>query len=194
MTHVNPVILCGGVGTRLWPLSRQHQPKQFQPINSEGTTFFQATVQRHSGRLFGKPIVLVNERHLSTVSRQLRMIMTDAMVIGEPVSRNTGPALLAAALYLHDEDPDAVLLALPSDHVIDGSLEPSIAAALPAVKDGLIVTFGIAPRYPESGYGYIIDGGPYIGYDGVRKAARFCRFPPGRTTANRRQSRLQRAA
>ncbi|MET3900451.1 mannose-1-phosphate guanylyltransferase/mannose-6-phosphate isomerase [Devosia sp. UYZn731] len=177
MTQINPVILCGGVGTRLWPLSRQHQPKQFQPINSEGTTFFQATVQRHGGRLFGKPVVLVNERHLPTVTRQLRTIMTDAMIIGEPVSRNTGPALLAAALYLYEQDPDAVLLALPSDHVIDGNLEPSIASALSAVQDGLIVTFGIAPRYPESGYGYIIDGGPYIGYDGVRKAARFVEKP-----------------
>jgi mannose-1-phosphate guanylyltransferase/mannose-6-phosphate isomerase len=161
----------------LWPLSREQQPKQFQPINADGITFFQATVQRHAGRVFGKPVILVNHRHMSTVNRQMRALMTDAMVIGEPVSRNTGPALLAASLYLYDENPDAVLLALPSDHVIDGDLEPSMVAALPAVKDGLIVTFGIAPRYPESGYGYIIDGGPYFGYDGVRKAARFVEKP-----------------
>ncbi|MDB5612615.1 MAG: hypothetical protein JWQ22_268 [Devosia sp.] len=177
MSTINPVILCGGIGTRLWPLSREQQPKQFQPISADGITFFQATVQRHAGRVFGKPVVLVNHRHMSTVNRQMRALMTEAMVIGEPVSRNTGPALLAASLYLYDENPDAVLLALPSDHVIDGDLEPSMVAALPAVKDGLIVTFGIAPRYPESGYGYIIDGGPYVGYDGVRKAARFIEKP-----------------
>lgn len=177
MSTINPVILCGGIGTRLWPLSREQQPKQFQPINADGITFFQATVQRHAGRVFGKPVVLVNNRHMSTVNRQMRALMTEAMVIGEPVSRNTGPALLAASLYLYDENPDAVLLALPSDHVIDGDLEPSMVAALPAVNDGLIVTFGIAPRYPESGYGYIIDGGPYFGYEGVRKAARFVEKP-----------------
>jgi mannose-1-phosphate guanylyltransferase/mannose-6-phosphate isomerase len=177
MSTINPVILCGGIGTRLWPLSREQQPKQFQPINADGVTFFQATVERHAGRLFGTPVVLVNHRHMSTVNRQMRALMSDAMVIGEPVSRNTGPALLAASLYLYDENPDAVLLALPSDHVIDGDLEPSMAAALPAVNDGLIVTFGIAPRYPESGYGYIIDGGPYFGYEGVRKAARFIEKP-----------------
>lgn len=177
MSIINPVILCGGVGTRLWPLSREQQPKQFQPIDGDGITFFQATVQRHSGRLFGKPVVLVNQRHLPTVSRQMRALMTEAMVIGEPMSRNTGPALLAASLYLCDENPDAILLALPSDHVIDGDLEPSMAAALPAVRDGLIVTFGITPRYPESGYGYIVDGGAYFGYDGVRKAERFVEKP-----------------
>lgn len=177
MSIINPVILCGGIGTRLWPLSREQQPKQFQPINGDGITFFQATVQRHSGALFGKPVVLVNQGHLTTVNRQMRALMTDAMVIGEPMSRNTGPALLAASLYLYDENPEAILLALPSDHVIDGDLEPSMVAALPAVKDGLIVTFGIAPRYPESGYGYIIDGGAYLGYDGVRQAQRFVEKP-----------------
>lgn len=177
MTVINPVILCGGVGTRLWPLSREQQPKQFQPINGDGITFFQATVQRHSGNLFGKPVVLVNQRHLATVGRQMRALLTEGMVIGEPMSRNTGPALLAASLYLYDEDPDAILLALPSDHVIDGDLEPSMAAALPAVKDGLIVTFGIAPRYPETGYGYIVDGGAYLSYEGVRRAARFVEKP-----------------
>jgi mannose-1-phosphate guanylyltransferase/mannose-6-phosphate isomerase len=177
MSTIHPVILCGGVGTRLWPLSREQQPKQFQPINADGITFFQATVQRHAGRLFDKPVVLVNQRHLPTVNRQMRALMTESMIIGEPCSRNTGPALLAASLYLYEQNPDAVLLALPSDHVIDGDLEPSMAAALPAVKDGLIVTFGIAPRYPESGYGYIIDGGPFIGYEGVRKASRFVEKP-----------------
>ncbi len=178
MSTIHPVILCGGVGTRLWPLSREQQPKQFQPINADGVTFFQATVQRHSSRLFDKPVILVNQRHLATVNRQMRALMMDAMVIGEPCSRNTGPALLAASLYLVEENPDAILLALPSDHVIDGDLEPSMAAALPAVKDGLIVTFGITPRYPESGYGYIIDGGVFIGYEGVRKAQRFVEKPP----------------
>lgn len=178
MTKIHPVILCGGVGTRLWPLSRERQPKQFQPVNADGITFFQSTVQRHAGRSFDRPVVLVNRHHLGTVNRQLRTILTDALVISEPVSRNTGPALLAAALVLYEQDPQAVLLALPSDHVIDGDLEPALAEALPAANDGLIVTLGIKPRYPESGYGYIVDGGPYLGYGGVRTAARFVEKPP----------------
>jgi mannose-1-phosphate guanylyltransferase/mannose-6-phosphate isomerase len=177
MSKIIPVILCGGIGTRLWPLSRSQHPKQFQPIDETGVTFFQSTVQRHAGKMYDEPLICVSVGHVPTVSRQLRTIKVPASVIAEPVSRNTGAALLAAALTSIRHDPEAVLLALPSDHVITGDFDQAVVSSLAAVNDGLIVTFGIEPRYPESGYGYIIDGGSFIGYDQVRRVARFIEKP-----------------
>ncbi len=178
MNAIHPVILCGGVGTRLWPLSRSQQPKQFQPIDAEGTiTFFQTTVQRHRGEFFHDPVVSVASGHLGTVRRQLRDIQRNARIIAEPVARNTGPAVLSAALLIARTDPDAVLLICPSDHVIDGDLNGRVRASWKAAMDGLIVTFGIKPRYNETGYGYIMDGGEFSNYRGVHRAERFVEKP-----------------
>ena len=182
MNAIHPVILCGGVGTRLWPLSRAEQPKQFQPIDQEGSvTFFQTTVQRHGGELFHDPIVSVAQSHLGTVRRQLRDVQRNARIIAEPVARNTGPAVLSAALLIARTDPDAVMLICPSDHVISGDLNTRIRESHKAAHDGLIVTFGIKPRYNETGYGYIIDGGEYSNYRGVHRAERFVEKPNAQT-------------
>jgi mannose-1-phosphate guanylyltransferase / mannose-6-phosphate isomerase len=178
MNAIHPLILCGGVGTRLWPLSRAEQPKQFQPIDQDSSiTFFQTTVQRHGGELFHDPVVSVAQGHLGTVRRQLREVQRNARIIAEPMARNTGPAVLSAALLITRTDPDAVILICPSDHVISGDLNSRIRESQLAARDGLIVTFGIKPRYNETGYGYIMDGGEYSTYRGVHRADRFIEKP-----------------
>lgn len=185
MSVIYPIILCGGVGTRLWPLSRAHQPKQFQPIDADGTTtFFQTTVQRHSNELFGNPVVCVARGHLETVRRQLRDIQSTGRIIAEPVSRNTGPAVLAAALELQRTNPDSLMLICPSDHVIGGDINGKVRQVRQAAMDGLILTLGIKPRYAETGYGYIMDGGEYHNYTGVHRAERFVEKPDLITATN----------
>jgi len=182
MNAIHPVILCGGVGTRLWPLSRSQQPKQFQPIDADSTvTFFQTTVQRHRGDLYHDPLVSVAQGHLGTVRRQLRDVQRNARIIAEPVARNTGPAVLSAALLATRTDPEALLLVCPSDHVISGDLNARVRESMHAANDGLIVTFGIKPRYNETGYGYIVDGGEYDTYRGVHRAERFVEKPNAQT-------------
>lgn len=184
MTHsvqrpVIPLILCGGTGSRLWPLSRTDQPKQFQPTGGAGSlTYFQTTVQRHRGAGFADPIVVANARQSMIVARQLRQIQIRARIIGEPVGRNTGPAVLAAALDALIRDPDAQLLVLPSDHVISGDLSAAVLAMRAAADQGRIVTFGIAPAWPETGYGYITDGGAFADYPGLHRVDRFVEKPP----------------
>lgn len=179
MQLIHPLILCGGMGSRLWPMSRVEQPKQFQPINGKGSlTYFQTTVQRHRGSMFHAPIVVTNAAHASLVGQQLADIQSEGRIIGEPVGRNTGPAVLAAALAILPEDPDAILLVLPSDHIIFGDLNTTIGRMVLAANNGKIVTFGITPGYAETGYGYIIDGGPVTDYDGLHSVARFIEKPP----------------
>ena len=178
MSALHPVILCGGVGTRLWPLSRAQQPKQFQPIGEEGsTTFFQTTVQRHGAGMFNDPVVCVALGHVDTVKRQLRHVQRNARIIAEPVARNTGPAVLAAALELQRTSPDAIMLVCPSDHVINGDLNDKVRHCVQAAEDGLILAFGIQPRYNETGYGYIVDGGEFETYRGIHRADKFIEKP-----------------
>ena len=179
MTRVYPLILCGGMGSRLWPMSRIDQPKQFQPINGKGSlTYFQTTVQRHRGPMFHDPIIVTNAAQADMVSQQLLEIQATGRIIGEPVGRNTGPAVLAAALAILLDDPEAVLLVLPSDHIIIGDLNLTLAKMTAAAVAGQIISFGVTPGYAEAGYGYIIDGGPVAGYDGLHSVARFIEKPP----------------
>ena len=178
MSSIYPLILCGGMGSRLWPMSRIAQPKQFQPTaGRDSLSYFQATIQRHRGTGFHRPIVVTNAQHRSIVRRQLREIQIDAHVIAEPQGRNTGPAVLAAALSVLRDDADAQLLVLPSDHAIKGDLNPTVAAMAGAADDGRIITFGITPRYAETGYGYITDGGSYENYPGLRRVQQFVEKP-----------------
>lgn len=175
---ITPVVLCGGMGSRLWPMSRVEQPKQFQPTSGTGSlTYFQATLQRHRGRDFGAPIVVTNARQAALVHRQLDEVQLQGQVIGEPVGRNTGPAVLAAALCAHRADPDAVILVLPSDHIIKGDLNRIIADMRPAADAGRIVSFGVVPTYPETGYGYLTDGGPCPQHPGLHQVGQFVEKP-----------------
>ncbi|MBD3666055.1 mannose-1-phosphate guanylyltransferase [Sulfitobacter aestuariivivens] len=178
MTKITPLIICGGNGTRLWPISRKHSPKQFQRIGGEGTlTFFQTAVQRHRSSQFADPIIVTGRIHEGTVRKQLQELQVKARIICEPMGRNTGPAVLAAAEVVLADDPDAIFVVVPADHVIEGDLVTPLGACIPACQAGHIVTFGITPRYPESGFGYIVDKGP-LGEDPfVRQVAQFVEKP-----------------
>ncbi|MHA7876526.1 mannose-1-phosphate guanylyltransferase [Roseivivax sp.] len=180
MTHnlVNPVILSGGMGTRLWPMSRVRQPKQFQPIDgADGRSFFQETVLRHTSALFEAPIVVASEAERELLFDQVSGIGAEARFIGEPVGRNTGPAVLAAALSLYARDPQALLLVLPSDHIIEGDMDAYVRAMVAPARAGHIVLFGIVPRYPETGFGYISSGAEYPEHPGLHAVEGFIEKP-----------------
>ncbi|MEE4186972.1 MAG: mannose-1-phosphate guanylyltransferase/mannose-6-phosphate isomerase [Roseobacter sp.] len=157
MVELHPVLLCGGSGTRLWPLSRKSYPKQFSPLLGE-TSLFQASVQRLSGDMFAAPLIVTGEDFRFIVAEQLAGVQQQAQtILIEPEGRNTAPAVLAAALWLAERDPEALMLVAPSDHVIPqaDAFRDAIAAALPRAQAGELVTFGIAPTRPETGYGYL---------------------------------------
>ena len=154
---IHPVILCGGSGTRLWPLSRKSYPKQFTPlIGTE--TLFQASVRRLSGAGFAAPVILTGEPFRFIVLEHLAAAQTLAQgVLIEPEGRNTAPAVLAAALWLSARDPEALMLVAPSDHVIpdDAAFRAAIQAATARAASGDLVTFGIKPTRAETGYGWL---------------------------------------
>lgn len=160
-TVITPVILAGGSGTRLWPLSRKSYPKQFVPLLGEGT-LFQSVARRLSGQTetfrFARPMVLTNALFRFIIAEQLTQegIDPDAILI-EPESRNTAPAILAAALHLAVQHPDTIMLVAPSDHVVPdvAAFQDAVSKGLAAVRKGDLVTFGIQPTRPETGYGYL---------------------------------------
>lgn len=161
-TPITPVLLVGGSGTRLWPVSRKSYPKQFAHL-VEGGSLFQQSVRRLSGAGFGPPLVLTHDDFRFIVTEQLAAIATTAeAVLIEPTMRNTAPAILAAALFLAESDPDAMMLVAPSDHIIPDAagFAQAVEAGLPAARDGAIVTFGITPTRAETGYGYLQLAGP----------------------------------
>ena len=154
---ITPVILCGGSGTRLWPLSRKSYPKQFSALTG-ADSLFQASARRLSGDTYAAPLVVTANDFRFIVTEQMADAgITPAAVLIEPDGRDTAPAVLAAALHLAQTDPDAMMLVAPSDHVIPDAeqFEASITAALPAARAGQMVTFGITPDRPETGYGYL---------------------------------------
>jgi mannose-1-phosphate guanylyltransferase / mannose-6-phosphate isomerase len=159
--QITPVILAGGSGTRLWPLSRKSYPKQFVPLLGE-TTLFRAVAQRLSGGneqfAFARPLVLTNSLFRFIIAEQLAQENIDpAAILIEPEGRNTAPAILAAALHLLAKDPHAVMLVAPSDHVVPdiAAFHTSVGKGLAAAQAGDLVTFGIQPTRPETGYGYL---------------------------------------
>ena len=154
---VLPLILSGGSGKRLWPLSRQTYPKQFLKNLGE-TSPFQATCLRLAGGLFAAPIVVANEAHRFLVAEQLRACNVEAeAVVLEPVARNTTAAALIGALMAAREDAEQLLLLVPSDHDIAdvAAFQDAIASGMPAARAGHIVTFGVKPVRPHTGFGYI---------------------------------------
>ena len=154
---ITPVLLCGGSGTRLWPLSRKSYPKQFSALMG-ATSLFQASAARLAGPDYAAPVVVTADAFRFIVTEQMAQagIATGAVLI-EPAGRDTAPAVLAAALHLAATDPDGLMLVAPSDHVIPDSdaFNATVAAAVPAAQAGQLVTFGISPNRPETGYGYL---------------------------------------
>ena len=181
-SDIYPVVLCGGSGTRLWPMSRRLLPKQFLRLAS-ARTMMQETVLRL--RDAAAPIMVCNDEHRFLVSEQLRDIdVTPAGLLLEPAARNPAPAVAAAALMAADRNPAAILFVLPSDHVIRDRDEFLAAAghAVPLAAQGRLVTFGIRPNAPETGYGYI-EMGSVVGRGPAREVARFVEKPDGVTAA-----------
>lgn len=167
MTRITPVLLCGGSGTRLWPLSRKSYPKQFVPLVGQ-ETLFQASARRLSGEGdgigFEAPMVLTTSDFRFIVTEQLQAIGTDpGAILIEPEGRNTAPAILAAALRLAESDGEAVMLVAPSDHVVPDvtAFQTAVARGMTAVEQGNLVTFGIQPTQAETAYGYLeLPGAP----------------------------------
>jgi len=155
-----PVILSGGSGTRLWPLSRKLFPKQFLPLSSD-RTMLQETCHRLNGLAASDPIVICNEDHRFIAAEQLRELgIENGEVILEPVGRNTAPAIAIAALEIVNKNKDDILLVLAADHVIEDvdQFNQAVAIAEKQAKLGKMVTFGIVPTHAETGYGYIRRG------------------------------------
>jgi mannose-1-phosphate guanylyltransferase/mannose-6-phosphate isomerase len=154
---LTPVLLSGGVGSRLWPVSRETHPKQFQPLAGE-LSMLQQTLQRTSGMEETRPLVVCNEEHRFMVAEQLRQVDLQASaLILEPRGRNTAPAVALAAIQALAKDRDALLLVLPADHLIrevDAFVE-AVGKAVPLAQQGRLVTFGVVPSAAETGYGYI---------------------------------------
>jgi len=154
---ITPVLLCGGDGTRLWPLSRKSYPKQFAPLIGE-CSLFQASATRLSGDQFSPPLVQTHADFRFIVREQLAEVGVDpAAILIEPDGRNTAPAILAAALWLEKRDPEGLMLVTPADHAVpDGDrFKAAVEAGVPAAKDGRLVTFGIRPTRTETGFGYL---------------------------------------
>jgi mannose-1-phosphate guanylyltransferase / mannose-6-phosphate isomerase len=169
---VTPVILCGGSGTRLWPLSRRSFPKQFVPL-IDGKSLLQLTFERVA-RLSSHLIAVASEEHRFLVADTMRTAQTSGTVVLEPVARNTAAAMTFAALRAQPED---LLLFCPADHHIPdaAAFADAVHKGIPAAKGGAIVTFGVVPVFPSTGYGYIAQG--KLRADGSHRVARFIEKP-----------------
>ncbi|SCY76530.1 mannose-1-phosphate guanylyltransferase (GDP) /mannose-6-phosphate isomerase, type 2 [Nitrosospira sp. Nl5] len=180
MQSLIPVVLSGGSGTRLWPLSREKYPKQLLPLIGEDS-LLQATVRRMEGLKdvqLGAPLVVCNEEYRFVIAEQLRLMGKKSSILLEPVGRNTAPALTLAALAALREGGDPVLLVMPADHVIvdTKSFQAAVHKGMTLAAEGEVVTFGIRPDSPETGYGYIQSGEP-LDDEGACRIARFVEKP-----------------
>lgn len=185
MAAITPVLLSGGAGTRLWPMSRHFRPKQLLPLTGH-RTMLEETASRVVGPAFAPPVVVCNEDHRFMIAEQMRAAgIAPAAIMLEPVARNTAPAIAAAAVWLAEHDPNALMLVLPSDHVIadvPGFLR-AVETAAAAARSGCLVTFGVTPTRPETGYGYIRRGAPLPGLDGCYAIDAFVEKPDAATAA-----------
>ncbi|MEJ2690786.1 MAG: sugar phosphate nucleotidyltransferase, partial [Deltaproteobacteria bacterium] len=153
-----PVILSGGSGTRLWPLSRELYPKQLLALTGDMTLLQQTAARLENFANAAPPIIVCNEEHRFLVAEQLRaMEITPTAIILEPVGRNTAPATAVAALQALANDLEALILVLPADHLIKdvSAFRKAVTIGIELAKEGKLVTFGIKPDKPETGYGYI---------------------------------------
>jgi mannose-1-phosphate guanylyltransferase / mannose-6-phosphate isomerase len=176
------IVLSGGSGTRLWPLSREKYPKQLLSLVGEDS-LLQATVRRVAGlagATLAPPMVVCNEEYRFVIAEQLRLMQQSGSIVLEPAGRNTAPALTLAALASLKTETDAVLLVMPADHVImdTAAFQAAVRQGLALAETGVVVTFGITPAAPETGYGYIQSGEAYpAGQTAARRIARFVEKP-----------------
>ena len=183
--RIVPVILSGGSGTRLWPVSRESFPKQLWPLVSD-RSMIQETALRAYGSGFAPPVVVCNQAHRFLIAEQLREAGIDgARIVLEPVGRNSAPAIAAAAVLVAEDDPDALLWMMAADAAIADvpALIDALGIAAAAARAGRIVTFGMRPTAPETGYGYIEVGAPLPEADGAFRLTRFVEKPDAGTAA-----------
>ncbi|MCL2344548.1 MAG: mannose-1-phosphate guanylyltransferase, partial [Desulfobulbus sp.] len=182
MNRILPVVLSGGSGTRLWPLSREKYPKQLLPLVGS-QSMLQATVARLDGlEGLAEPLLVCNEEHRFVAAEQMRLLGKQGRVLLEPVGRNTAPALTLAALWAGRQEGDPVLVVMPADHVIvdEALFRSAVARAVALAEAGRAVTFGITPDCPETGYGYIQQGAA-LADGGAFALARFVEKPDRQT-------------
>jgi mannose-1-phosphate guanylyltransferase/mannose-6-phosphate isomerase len=178
-----PVLLAGGAGTRLWPVSRDALPKQFLPLVGNRSTY-QETLLRVQGPMFAPPIVITGPQFHFFARRQAEEVGVDATVVIEPLRRDSAPAIAAATAIAGRRDPEAVVLALAADHIIldPQAFQDTCLAGRAAAEDGAIVTFGIKPTEPKTSYGYILPGAP-LGNGQVKAVEAFVEKPDAATAA-----------
>ncbi len=181
MATILPIIMCGGSGTRMWPESRESFPKQFLQLTGPLSTFQTTAAMLAGAPQFARPIVITNTDYRFLVAEQLAQVKVDAEIVLEPVRRDSGPAVAAAAEIAFQRDPEAIVIIMAADHVVrdrDGLVALCVKAAEVAGQ-GRIVTLGIKPTHPETGYGYIQPGDLIAG--DVRKLAAFVEKPDAKT-------------
>ena len=180
LSRITPVILSGGTGTRLWPMSRALYPKQLLPLLGRETMLQESALRVGDAGLFGAPLVIANDEHRFIIAEQLRQCeVTPKTIVLEPIGRNTAPAVGVAALLAGADDPDSLILVMPSDHVIAdrAAFAAAVTKAAEAARNGALVTFGITADRPETGYGYIKRGRAFGKLDGVFEVAAFVEKP-----------------
>jgi mannose-1-phosphate guanylyltransferase / mannose-6-phosphate isomerase len=167
---IRPLIMCGGSGARLWPLSRESFPKQFAPLIGKNSTFQETVLRMADKAHFGRPLIVAAKRHRFMVERQLAEIGIEADILLEPMPRDSGPAIAAGAALIARDNPDQLVMVLAADHVVRDSpaFRQTVLAAASAAERGYIVTFGIQPSLPATGYGYIERGEPIAGSNALR--------------------------
>jgi mannose-1-phosphate guanylyltransferase / mannose-6-phosphate isomerase len=182
--QIIPVIMCGGAGTRLWPVSRESMPKQFVPLVGEQSTFQQVLERVSDRELFARPIIITSAEFRFVVAEQLRERNIEADIVLEPMRRDSGPAVAVAAVLATERDRDALALVLASDHVIrkPDEFREACRRAAAAASEGRIVTFGIEPTHPATSYGYIRPGQQLNGAP-VRTVDAFVEKPDAATAA-----------
>ena len=188
--NIIPVILSGGSGSRLWPLSRKLRPKQFLALYTDNS-LFRDTLDRVVGDMFAPPLAICNDDHRFLVAETFREAgLEGGDIILEPLARNTAPAIAAAAISVANTDPDALMLVLPSDHVItdEAGFHKAVAIAARAATAGGLVTFGMSPSKPETGYGYIRRGHALDNIEGGFEVDRFVEKPDAATAKDYLQS------
>jgi len=179
-SRIIPVLLSGGTGSRLWPLSRETYPKQLLSLLDEKTLLQQTALRVADASLFANPMVIANAEHRFAIGEQLRAVgISDPIIVLEPVGRNTAPAVAIAALLASEADPDALILVMPADHWLPdhAAFRAAISAGLKAAQRGRLVLFGLRPAAPETRFGYIHRGEGFADVPDVHEVAGFVEKP-----------------